>query len=442
LQLLLIIDYIFDWARDVYKPTIIGQLKVLAQPMEDKQEYEKGGKALTEIATDSDILSLGGMRQRREIEAWNEATEEYTELLLDQDYNLESWGRLDCKNGVFRPACLIESLFQRLYITKDNVEELYASVPKPFSARRLAKEADGVLELNYVLISEHVLSRMEEIWTNKARLQRSQGISEDNLFASITYHTGISDNWELKRWLSCLVFDEDALRCFRHYSGRKTKHIALTQAKRRSERNAEDLLEDLQSRSIQYNLAAALSNTTQSLRPVAGTSSSNLCPSFEFFEKDYRSNPSAGKVFGKVYDWRKTGPREPIDSYIRFSRQQSPVTKFFGEPPVSSYFPGSLPVECEDFIFVVLEKPVQYRSQYYLCLYSTMCWGEPPGRPKLARALRKACENDVFYLTGCNGNNDTKYVCQKLKTTKIRKIWDAAREWRHEMQPLLPPTGP
>lgn len=87
--------------------------------------------------------------------------------MLDEDFNLESWGSLDCKNGVFRPTCLIESVFQCLYITKENIGELYLSVPQRRSPKSLVNEADVALEINNVLISEHVLSGMEEIWTNK-----------------------------------------------------------------------------------------------------------------------------------------------------------------------------------------------------------------------------------------------------------------------------------
>jgi hypothetical protein len=50
LSLLLIVDYVFDWARDVYRPSILRQLKSLAI-----------GKAYDQVslASDSDIFSLG-----------------------------------------------------------------------------------------------------------------------------------------------------------------------------------------------------------------------------------------------------------------------------------------------------------------------------------------------------------------------------------------------
>ena len=56
LQLILIVDYIMDWARDVYRPSILRQLKSIGT-----------GKAYDEVslATDSDIFSL-----RRNISSW------------------------------------------------------------------------------------------------------------------------------------------------------------------------------------------------------------------------------------------------------------------------------------------------------------------------------------------------------------------------------------
>jgi hypothetical protein len=142
--------------------------------------------------------------------------------MLDDDFNLESRGNFDCKNEVFRPACLIESVFQCLYITKEIFPELYSSVPKrqspqnlvneadaaPEIPMKLVKEADTALGINNVLISEHVLSRMEENWTNNARAYRSNDTLESNLFATVIYQTTISRNCELKRYISCLVFDE------------------------------------------------------------------------------------------------------------------------------------------------------------------------------------------------------------------------------------------
>ena len=56
LQLLLIVDYIFDWARDIYRPSILRQLKSLASG----EVYDQ-----ISLADDSDIMSM-----RRRVSDW------------------------------------------------------------------------------------------------------------------------------------------------------------------------------------------------------------------------------------------------------------------------------------------------------------------------------------------------------------------------------------
>ena len=51
LQLLLIVDYIFDWARDIYRPSVLRLLKSVASG----QAYDQ-----VSLAHDSDIMSLQG----------------------------------------------------------------------------------------------------------------------------------------------------------------------------------------------------------------------------------------------------------------------------------------------------------------------------------------------------------------------------------------------
>ncbi len=53
--MLLIIDYIFDWARDIYKPTIYAQLRTLTKTA--IQQVNGEADTASRIA-DSDICSL------------------------------------------------------------------------------------------------------------------------------------------------------------------------------------------------------------------------------------------------------------------------------------------------------------------------------------------------------------------------------------------------
>jgi hypothetical protein len=170
---------------------------------------------LTALA-DNDICSLAGDWWTKQVVEWRDAIQYPIQTNPENDYNIEAWGSLDSKLapglGVFRPAWIIESVFQCLYVTKHNIKDLLKSIPKGRSANALATKVEDALSQNNVPISEDVLSTMEEIWTKKARPQETHGASEgEKLFATIIYHTEISSTWELRRCISCAVFDREAL---------------------------------------------------------------------------------------------------------------------------------------------------------------------------------------------------------------------------------------
>lgn len=176
LQLLLIIDYIYDWARDIFRPSIISQLAMLANPAEDKGRVHDNG--FTTADTDSDVFSLGREKQGKDIETWGAAVEDPTEVMLEEELSLMKWATYDSPLGVFRPACIAESLFRCLCITKENVDALFSTLPKGRSYKKFARNAENVLNVNHVLVSEDVLGRMEEIWTNRARRRQCQDVPE------------------------------------------------------------------------------------------------------------------------------------------------------------------------------------------------------------------------------------------------------------------------
>ena len=261
LQLLLIVDYIFDWARDIYRPSIISQLEVLANPAKDRIDVKDNGSFIAD--TDSDILSQARPKRKKDIEAWNSVVEDPLEAIVEEDFSLMRWATYDSPAGVFRPACLIESIFRCVYATSENIDALFSAIPKR-NVKQHCFKAEKALELNTVLISDDVLWRMEEIWTDRARPRPAKNTPQSHLFASITCHTIIDHSWELKRVLSCAVFDEYALNLLRKQTKRKTATLTVIRNARRLRKdNAEALLNDLKSRPIQQTLAAAIANVSR-----------------------------------------------------------------------------------------------------------------------------------------------------------------------------------
>lgn len=177
---------------------------MLANPTQDKGRVHDNG--FTTADTDSDVFSLSREKQRKDIETWGAAVEDPTEVMLEEEFSLIKWATYDSPLGVFRPACIVESLFRCLCITEENVNALFSTLPKGRSPKKLARNAENVLNVNHVLVSEDVLGRMEEIWTNRARRRQYQDVLEKRFFATINYYVSFAGNWELKRvmYLSCV----------------------------------------------------------------------------------------------------------------------------------------------------------------------------------------------------------------------------------------------
>ncbi|KAE8448451.1 hypothetical protein EG329_009516 [Mollisiaceae sp. DMI_Dod_QoI] len=421
LQILLIVDFIFDWARDVYRPTIMSQLSDLSDLREDTLSAE----------ADDDVWSLRGDSISNSIQTDKK-----------DDCNLKEWDMFDPGLGVFRPAWIFESVFQCLYVTKHNVKDLLNSIPGR-TADSLAIRVENSLSQNPILISENVLCMMEKIWTHKVRQQETHGLSEgENLFAVIIYHTEISREWELQRCISCAAFDREALDALQSFAKRQGDRAALPNAKEFSGKNAEDLLHDLQCLPIEANLAAAIACRRQHLEELAGSPSSK--PTFEFVETHSTdtSRPCLlveSELVSPIYNWRRkaSSPQEPTDSYLRFSRHSAPLKDTIATPTVSSYFMDSVPSQEEKYVLVHQKRGDRRWSRHSLCLYQIKPTEEPPSKKALAKALLKATKDDVVYCL--NGRNNWKAQQRLIPATpgEPEKVRTIAKEWLQEVESLL-----
>jgi hypothetical protein len=446
LQLLLIIDYIFDWARDIYKPSLVSQLEILAnEPPGDDSHIRDND--FSRIETDSDIHSLTRSKQPRAIEDWAATLEHDTEIVPDEESSLMKWATHDSEFGIFRPACIVQNLFRCLFVTKTNIDELFLAVPKRCTVKQLARQVAGALESDRtVLVSEDVLDIMEEVWTNRTRPKTGQHIPETHLFTSIVYHTVVTHNWELQRIIFCLVFDREALSKVKGYTQQKGPPSAFKCARRFGKGNAEALISALKYQPMQQNLASALASTRQELCPCAGASSSNLCPTFEFVDINYHPNGWGEKktyeIIDKVYHWCATNSEEPTEPFLRVSHQWNSLKCSSTNSTVASYFPNSIPTTDEQYVLV---------SHYYIYSRQSLCIYVIPGLTEATERLRKtlwsAAEKGVLYRCSPSDDdsNNWKDVYTKWRTTdstSCRKIIKRFQQWRCEMQDMISPSLP
>lgn len=99
--MLLIVDYIFDWARDVYRPFILRELRILSTPDTDD---------IISLLTDTDILS-----KREPISPWippSQARPSSEMPTLEENVPFEDFPpllrTLDSKEGFIRHASNIQ----------------------------------------------------------------------------------------------------------------------------------------------------------------------------------------------------------------------------------------------------------------------------------------------------------------------------------------------
>ena len=249
LQLLLIMDHIFDWARDVYRPAILRHLKFLS---------EADCSDAMSMISDSDIFSLKGpelLCARSDFDIEEGIILSSNDRKLPNGYDLMRL--LDSPKGVFRDAALVEYSFLSVTITADNVPCLLQSFnPRP--ATKLARTLLLALcfEGGAMIVDGRTLSSLGPDWTGEIR-PADPFTSRRRFFTRLTYKTWLSEDWVITKELSCLSISEDAIAILQKESkrakgldiyGEEIDTVTLT-----------GLVQPFKNSSSDYNLRAAVS---------------------------------------------------------------------------------------------------------------------------------------------------------------------------------------
>ncbi|KAF2474461.1 uncharacterized protein BDR25DRAFT_386024 [Lindgomyces ingoldianus] len=208
LQLILILDYILDWARDIYRPNILRQLKMLTTA--------NISDAMT-MGLDPDIYSLRG-----DVEPWME-TMEPGEIIdgnlsgekADEPQNSASnQGILDQfsnKIGVVRDARFMESRIRGLFITPDNLQTLLLGFDTTDNAKRVVRTMLSILaRRSVVLESENVLRAVEDQWIGATRTTGRIAARNRTVYAQFRVSYFIDPMWQQVRELTYLAVTHDA----------------------------------------------------------------------------------------------------------------------------------------------------------------------------------------------------------------------------------------
>ncbi|KAJ6035894.1 hypothetical protein N7540_000173 [Penicillium herquei] len=262
LQLLLIIDYIFDWARDIYRKAILDQLGILS--------IETLGEA------DPDLFSTVS-RQMSHISSQNGISSYSQEFSKCRSFSQRSEGEFDFLNihlpeGVIRDAAEIESRYMLIRITENNVDEFLSYFHSQADAKAWASAAINCLKGSWKLSPETLLS-MESTWTETHRQPHEDCQYQQSFYTSITMSLFMGDDWTPVRQIACLAVSEGAFNNLANECGCTASTFGYDANPKVEISSIESLLQRTLNQSIMDNLTAAVSM---------------LCLSSCFYKRDRR----------------------------------------------------------------------------------------------------------------------------------------------------------
>ena len=319
IQIVLIVDYILDWARDVYRPSILRHLKSIAT-----------GKAYDEIslAGDSDVFSM-----RRNISSWIPAPPS-TVNTLDLDENLDQPDILpipdqpdllpipipNTKLGSIRSAAVITFRFFGLYITQNNVTSLLQLAAGRLQNTELSEKAAREL-VNFVarwdeilLLTGADLDELEYIWTGDTRSDDTAAnlSSTEEFYVLLESRCFISSSWEITKEITCLSISKSAFEILMTYTNFKKRHRqaeSLPDIARPCQMTAlRECVECLKSGSPWQVLLCAISCLLVSLYPIPERKRADFTPTVNHLGFGYRRFSRVKPFIQKFLEYGKGKP--------------------------------------------------------------------------------------------------------------------------------------
>ena len=278
LQLLLIIDYIVDYARDIFRPSILMQLKSIGT-----------GTAYDEISltADDDIFPMNG-----DISSWD-STALITLSKGDHDNDRDSTIVLELdhqsllpivipntKFGSVRSASIVNYRFISLHITEHNVTSLLKLAGGPNqredNSSRVAKElVHFITRWDELLVLRGTdLDELEWLWTGQTRPDEDAPHESQNavFYVFLEYRCYMNSSWDIVKELTCLATTKPAFEILTSYADFKTRPPGskrLADTLRPCWGNAfYDSVECLRNGSPWQTLLAAISATLISVYPL------------------------------------------------------------------------------------------------------------------------------------------------------------------------------
>ncbi|KAF5599882.1 hypothetical protein FPANT_2987 [Fusarium pseudoanthophilum] len=227
LQLLLIMDYIADWARDIYREGIASSLQKLAVSdsaslAHDEDIYSRSGglrsRASSLFTASRPASRFGGSRAPSHFDydpvpSQPDVSDAATKQAAVEDHPR----KFDHESGVFRDVRFVQSKFTGLIINHENVEEFLNTSTTIGETKSLLSVLLTHLD-DVCLISGYLLGNLERLWTDTER-KLPDMLCPDELFYTIIMVTFyLTPDWEPTRELSCLAVSKKLVQDSMRYS--------------------------------------------------------------------------------------------------------------------------------------------------------------------------------------------------------------------------------
>jgi hypothetical protein len=197
LQLLLLVDYVFDWARDRYREDIIGALRIVARGESD---------SASGVYQDTDIFSTVPLDNIHRPVQVTENDSDIGSYISAQS----SFVALDSPAGAFRHATFVESRYYCLYINRDNVKTFLQSTQQ----NRVQPLCRLIVRnmTQSILTDPEALDAIEKEWTGISRssVPTYHSQAREQYYAVISFTTYLSSQWHQVRELSVIAMTKDA----------------------------------------------------------------------------------------------------------------------------------------------------------------------------------------------------------------------------------------
>ncbi|KAL7762656.1 hypothetical protein ACKLNR_009191 [Fusarium oxysporum f. sp. zingiberi] len=313
LQLLLIIDYIADWARDIYREGIAHSLQKFAP--DDSESLRR----------DVDIPSKAG-----NVALWVASNLDNSDDARNQPIG-DPLRKFDSKSGVFRDPRFVRSNCIGLAITHQNVE--------PFlrTAKTNRETSDLIFALlenleRPCLVKGQMLNDLELLWTDTDRSLSDILHPEDIFYVVLAAKFYLNPNWEPVRELTYLAVSQKLVQDSVRSSPKPLPYIILLETAPMVE--TLEGFRGLLHMSAEDNLAACLYNFCIRIDIEASARRSEInfvwktLPTIAINDNPGAqkkrvlcacARPTASRFVHKIYSMYKVGRNEPTISFFRVS---------------------------------------------------------------------------------------------------------------------------